>query len=76
MDKESISGLHSRLTGQDDRINDHAIRIALLEKSTETINTGLKNINDGVWKLIWLVAAGFVTGIVTFIINGGLAVGG
>jgi hypothetical protein len=56
--------------------NEHSVRLALLEKSTETISNGLKAINDGVWKLIWLVAAGFTAAIVTYIINGGFSVGG
>lgn len=76
MEQSEVSDLHVRITGQDSRINDHATRIALLEKSTETVSDGLKSINNGIWKLIWIVAGGFVTGIVVFIINGGLVVGG
>lgn len=75
-DQAVISDLNVRVSHQDERINDHGIRIALLEKSTETINAGLKAINDGVWKLIWIAIAGFALAIVGFITSGGLVVGG
>jgi hypothetical protein len=65
-----------QLRDHDERLNDHRVRLALLEKSTETIKEGLKSINDGIWKLIWIVAASFVTGIVAFTMSGGFSVGG
>lgn len=76
METAAINDLTDQLRGHDERLNDHSIRLALLEKSNETISRGLDSINDGVWKLIWIVVAGFAAAIVGFIINGGLSVGG
>ena len=51
---------------------DHAVRIALLEQATESIQRSLAAINVNISRLVWIVAATLITGIVQFILKGGL----
>ena len=57
--------------GQERRSNsDHAIRIALLEQSMESIKTQLKGINENMSKLVWLVFTALIVAVLKLIIIG------
>lgn len=43
--------------------NDHSIRIALLEQSTEAIKDQLKAINGNMSKLVWLVGSALILAV-------------
>lgn len=50
--------------------SDHAIRIALLEQSMESIKTQLKGINENMSKLVWLVLTALILAVLKLIILG------
>jgi hypothetical protein len=47
---------------------DHAIRIALLEQSMESIKVQLKGINENMSKLVWLVLTALIVAVLKLII--------
>ncbi len=49
-------------------MSDHAIRIALLEQSMESIKVQLKGINDNMSKLVWLVFTALIVAVLKLII--------
>jgi hypothetical protein len=48
--------------------SDHAIRIALLEQSMESIKVQLKGINENMSKLVWLVLTALIIAVLKLII--------
>ena len=48
--------------------SDHAIRIALLEQSMESIKVQLKGINENMSKLVWLVLTALIVAVLKLII--------
>ena len=49
---------------------DHAIRIALLEQSMESIKNQLKGINENMSKLVWLVFTALIVAVLKLVIVG------
>jgi hypothetical protein len=50
--------------------SDHAIRIALLEQSMESIKVQLKGINENMSKLVWLVLTALIIAVLKLVIIG------
>lgn len=50
--------------------NDHAVRIALLEQSMESIKQQLQGINANMSKLVWLVLTALIIAVLKLIIVG------
>ena len=55
-----------------DPIQDHAIRIALLEQSMTGIKSELHNINTNIGRLVWAVIMAIVVAAIQFVLKGGL----
>ena len=53
-------------------INDHAVRISLLEQSMNRISKSLEDINGNINKLVWTVAIAIIAAVMKFVIGGGL----
>lgn len=49
---------------------DHAVRIALLEQSMESIKTQLKGINENMSKLVWLVFSALILAVLKLLFIG------
>jgi hypothetical protein len=49
---------------------DHAIRIALLEQSMESIKNQLKGINENMSKLVWLVFSALILAVLKLLFIG------
>jgi hypothetical protein len=55
--------------GQDRRaVDDHAIRIALLEQGMESIKNQLQGINGNMSKLVWLVFSALILAVLKLVI--------
>lgn len=50
--------------------SDHAIRIALLEQSMESIKIQLRGINENMSKLVWLVFTALIVAVLKMVILG------
>jgi hypothetical protein len=50
--------------------SDHAVRIALLEQSMESIKVQLKGINENMSKLVWLVFTALIVAVLKLVIIG------
>lgn len=66
----SESEHHSLDTENRRRADDHSIRIALLEQSTESIRTQLQAINGNMSKLVWLVFSALIVAVLKLVLVG------
>ena len=55
-----------------DTLQQHSIRIALLEQATLNISNELKILNGHVSKLVWVVIAAVIVSATQFVLRGGL----
>lgn len=65
--------LYNEIKSHRERLDDHGIRIALLEQSTKTMSESLKGILSGINRIIWFVGLGLLAFvgqlITTYLIN-------
>ena len=54
-------------------INDHAVRISLLEQSMDRISNSLEAINGNINKLVWTVAVAIIGAVMKFVMSGGMS---
>lgn len=47
-------------------------RLALLEQKVDQIDENVKNINDNLSKILWIVGGGFIAAFIGWVIRGGL----
>ena len=52
--------------------HDHAVRIALLEQTTNGIQKELGKLNSHIGKLVWAIVSALVLAVMQFVLKGGL----
>ena len=52
--------LYNEIKSHKEKLDDHGIRIALLEQSTKTMSESLKGILSGINRIIWFVGFGLL----------------
>jgi hypothetical protein len=69
--QSTLSFREAQFEGMERRqTEDHGVRIALLEQSTEAIKDQLKAINENITKLVWLIFSALILAIMKMVVLG------
>lgn len=72
---QRIDQAHTRLDGLDQRVTKLETSEAVNAERMNYIHGSLNSINANINKVVWLIIAGLLTGVIAFIIKGGLSLG-
>ena len=59
--------------GMEDRVRELEVNFGRLSVQLDHVSKELARLNAGINRLVWIIATGFVVGLVQWIIRGGLA---
>ncbi len=72
---QRIDQAHTRLDGLDQRVTKLETSEAVNAERMNYIHGSLNSINANINKVVWLIIAGLLTGVIAFILKGGLSLG-
>lgn len=72
---QRIDQAHLRLDGLDQRVTELETSEKVAAVRMEHIKSSLDAINMNINKVVWLIIAALLTGVIAFIIKGGLTIG-
>ena len=72
---QRIDQAHTRLDGLDQRVTKLETSEAVNAERMNYIHGSLNSINANINKVVWLIIAGLLTGVIAFILKGGRSLG-